>query len=147
MLGVIGGMGPLASSLFYDMIIDKTDAGCDQDNLNMIIYSDSGMPDRTGAILSGDDAKVAEVDRACAQVFQLQGGRDASKAQTAMTRYRSLKDEYEKVNAETMYQIRTFLHQRPERFDVHVKAAMQAWDNFLQTLVFGSPTALLMDQP
>ena len=61
MLGVIGGMGPLASSLFYDMIIDKTDAGCDQDNLNMIICSDSGMPDRTGAILSGDEAKVAEV--------------------------------------------------------------------------------------
>ena len=54
-------MGPLASSLFYDMIIDKTDAGCDQENLNMIIYSDSGMPDRTGAILSGDDEKVAEV--------------------------------------------------------------------------------------
>ena len=79
------------------------------------------------------DAKVAEVDRACAQVFQLQGGRDASKAQTAMARYRTLKDEYEKVNADTMYQIRTFLHQRPERFDVHVKAAMQAWDNFLQT--------------
>ena len=60
MLGVIGGMGPLASSLFYDMIIDKTDAGCDQDNLNMIIYSDSGMPDRTGAILSGDEAKLRE---------------------------------------------------------------------------------------
>ena len=54
MLGVIGGMGPLASSLFYRMIIDKTEASCDQENLNMILYSDSGMPDRTAAILSGD---------------------------------------------------------------------------------------------
>ena len=60
MLGVIGGMGPLASSLFYDMIIDKTDAACDQDNLNMIILSDSGMPDRTGAILSGNTGEVRD---------------------------------------------------------------------------------------
>ena len=78
------------------------------------------------------DAKVAEVDRACVQVFQLQGGRDVSKAQTAMTRYKTLKAEYDKQNADTLYQIRAFLHQRPERFDAHFKAAMVSWDKFFE---------------
>jgi len=79
------------------------------------------------------DAKVNEVDRACVQVFQLQGGRDVSKAQAAMTKYKSLKEEYEKMNADVLFQIRTFLHQRPERFDVHFKDAMISWDKFFET--------------
>jgi len=52
-LGVLGGMGPLATQLFYRMIIDKTDARCDQEHLNMIILSHATMPDRTKEILGG----------------------------------------------------------------------------------------------
>ncbi|MGN0711937.1 MAG: aspartate/glutamate racemase family protein [Anaerovoracaceae bacterium] len=53
-LGVIGGMGPLATQLFYKMIIDKTDAHCDQEHLNMIILNHASMPDRTTAIKNGE---------------------------------------------------------------------------------------------
>lgn len=49
-LGVIGGMGPLATELFYNMIIRKTDAHRDQDHINTIILSHATMPDRTTAI-------------------------------------------------------------------------------------------------
>lgn len=52
-LGVIGGMGPLATELFYKMVIEKTDAHCDQEHLNMIILSHATMPDRTKAIENG----------------------------------------------------------------------------------------------
>ncbi len=52
-IGVIGGMGPLASQLFYKMVIEHTHAQKDQDHINMIILSDASMPDRTEAILSG----------------------------------------------------------------------------------------------
>ncbi|MCI8645334.1 MAG: amino acid racemase [Firmicutes bacterium] len=52
-LGVIGGMGPLASQLFYKMVIEKTDAQRDQDHINMIILSHATMPDRTEAIKEG----------------------------------------------------------------------------------------------
>ncbi len=52
-LGVLGGMGPLATQLFYKMIIERTDANCDQDHLNMIILSHATMPDRTKEILAG----------------------------------------------------------------------------------------------
>lgn len=53
-IGVIGGMGPAASSLFYQYVTDMTQASCDQDHVNLLILSDASMPDRTEAILNGD---------------------------------------------------------------------------------------------
>lgn len=61
MLGIIGGMGPMASAVFYDMISSKTDASCDQENLNLILLSHAEMPDRTEAILSKDEAQIEAV--------------------------------------------------------------------------------------
>lgn len=52
-LGVIGGMGPEATQLFYRMVIDHTDAHSDQEHLNMILLNHASMPDRTEAILRG----------------------------------------------------------------------------------------------
>ena len=56
-LGVLGGMGPMASALFYKMITEKTAAEKDQDHLNLVLLSDAETPDRTAAILSDDFAK------------------------------------------------------------------------------------------
>jgi len=53
-IGVLGGMGPLATKVFFGMIIDNTDAHCDQEHINMIILNHSTTPDRTEALLSGD---------------------------------------------------------------------------------------------
>jgi len=53
-LGIIGGMGPLATNVFYKMLIELTPAQKDQDHINMVILSHATMPDRTGAIESGD---------------------------------------------------------------------------------------------
>ena len=53
-IGIIGGMGPLSSQLFYKMITEHTQAQRDQDHVNLIILSDVMVPDRTKAILSGD---------------------------------------------------------------------------------------------
>lgn len=58
-LGVLGGMGPQATNTFYQFVIDRTDARTDQEHVNALILSDSGMPDRTSAILSGGKAREA----------------------------------------------------------------------------------------
>lgn len=50
-LGVIGGLGPMATALFMKMIIEMTDAESDQDHIEMIIYNCPQIPDRTGYIL------------------------------------------------------------------------------------------------
>ena len=57
-LGVLGGMGPQATNTFYQYVIDRTDASCDQEHVNALILSDSEMPDRTAAILGSDEAKA-----------------------------------------------------------------------------------------
>lgn len=54
MLGVLGGMGPQATQTFYQYVLDRTDADRDQEHLPALILSDTQMPDRTAAILSGD---------------------------------------------------------------------------------------------
>lgn len=60
-LGVLGGMGPLASQLFYEMVTEMTDAACDQEHIDMMILSHATMPDRTEAILSGDTKAVCDL--------------------------------------------------------------------------------------
>ena len=52
-IGIIGGMGPMASQLFYKMVTEPTAAERDQDHIDLILLSDASMPDRTAAILSG----------------------------------------------------------------------------------------------
>lgn len=50
-LGIIGGLGPLASCYLYEMITKKTNAIKDQDHLNIILLSHPSIPDRTKYIL------------------------------------------------------------------------------------------------
>ena len=50
-LGIVGGLGPLASCYFYELITKKTKVNKDQDHLNIIILSDAKTPDRTSYIL------------------------------------------------------------------------------------------------
>lgn len=57
-LGVLGGMGPQASQTFYQFVLDRTDASKDQEHVPTLILSDTGMPDRTAAILSGNTAPL-----------------------------------------------------------------------------------------
>lgn len=60
-IGVIGGMGPLATADLYRKIIEHTDAGCDQAHLRTIIDSNTGIPDRTAALLAGGESPAAEL--------------------------------------------------------------------------------------
>ena len=55
-LGVIGGMGPLATQVFFKGVIEQTDAQCDQEHVPMLILNHTAMPDRTQAILAGGAA-------------------------------------------------------------------------------------------
>lgn len=54
-LGVMGGMGPEATSYYYENVIAHTAASCDQEHIDMVILSHASMPDRTEAIVSGQN--------------------------------------------------------------------------------------------
>ena len=72
-LGVIGGMGPEATAFFYEEVIKHTDASRDQEHLDMVIISQASMPDRTHAILTGNDTRLLEVMREDAQALETLG--------------------------------------------------------------------------
>lgn len=53
MLGVIGGMGPLATADFFRKLIDATPAATDEEHIPVLIHSVPQVPSRPGAILRG----------------------------------------------------------------------------------------------
>ena len=50
-LGIIGGMGPMATIYFMRKIIDMTDAATDQEHIEIAVEHCPGIPDRTAYIL------------------------------------------------------------------------------------------------
>ncbi len=50
-LGILGGLGPLASAYFYEMITGHTKAARDQDHIDIILSSRATTPDRTAFVL------------------------------------------------------------------------------------------------
>jgi aspartate racemase len=50
-LGVIGGLGPMATAVFLEMIVEMTDAKTDQEHIEVLLHSMPRIPDRTKFIL------------------------------------------------------------------------------------------------
>lgn len=57
-LGILGGMGPLATAILFKKIIMLTDAKCDQEHIHILIDNNTSIPDRTSYIIgSGQDPR------------------------------------------------------------------------------------------
>lgn len=54
-LGILGGMGPMATVYFMELIVDMTKASCDSEHLEMVVYNCPSIPDRTEYILGKSD--------------------------------------------------------------------------------------------
>ncbi len=71
-IGIIGGMGPLATVDLFRKIVAHTKADCDQEHLRVLIDNDPSIPDRTAALLSGGESPVPKLT-AAAQKLQHSG--------------------------------------------------------------------------
>lgn len=65
-LGIIGGMGPLATVKLFEMIVLMTKANSDQEHIHILIDNNTSISDRTNYILNGDgeDPRVQLVQSA-----------------------------------------------------------------------------------
>lgn len=54
-LGILGGMGPLATVDFMAKVIEATPAERDQDHIPLLVHAVPQVPDRAAAILNGTD--------------------------------------------------------------------------------------------
>ncbi|OLS03030.1 cysteate racemase [Tissierella creatinophila] len=50
-LGILGGMGPLATVKLFEMIVSMTDANNDQEHIHIIVDNNTKVPDRTSFLL------------------------------------------------------------------------------------------------
>ncbi len=55
LIGVLGGMGPLATVDFMQKVIEATPAVRDQDHIPLVVYSVPQIPDRVRAACAGTD--------------------------------------------------------------------------------------------
>lgn len=55
LLGILGGLGPMASAYFYELITAHTKASRDQEHIDIILSSRASTPDRTAFITGKSD--------------------------------------------------------------------------------------------
>jgi aspartate racemase len=61
MIGVLGGMGPLATVDFFNKVLAATPARSDSDHIPLLIQSDPRIPPRPSAILSGGQSPLRDL--------------------------------------------------------------------------------------
>lgn len=60
-VGIVGGMGPMATVEVFKKIVEHTDSNYDQGHIRILIDDNPQIPDRTQAILNHDKSPVREI--------------------------------------------------------------------------------------
>ena len=75
MVGVVGGLGPLASAAFVSTVYERTTCLQEQDMPRLALVSDPAFPDRTSALLEGrEDVLARHLTEAVEQCLALGAG-------------------------------------------------------------------------
>lgn len=69
-IGIIGGMGPLASAELYRKIVLITEADLDQEHIHIIIDSNTDIPDRTQSIIGAGASPLEELIKSAKKLEQ-----------------------------------------------------------------------------
>lgn len=72
-LGIIGGLGPMATACLLQLIIEMTDAKTDQEHLDVIVFNRPDVPDRTAYLLDRSKPSPAVSMRETAKTLESLG--------------------------------------------------------------------------
>ncbi len=70
LLGVLGGMGPLAAADFLKKLVEETPAASDQEHIPYVAWGVPQIPDRPAAILNGGASPLPQMLRGIAALKQ-----------------------------------------------------------------------------
>lgn len=68
-IGIIGGMGPLATADLFKKIVLNTKADNDQEHIRVLIDNNTDIPDRTCAIVSGGQNPVPQLIKSAVSLW------------------------------------------------------------------------------
>ncbi|WP_106297777.1 aspartate/glutamate racemase family protein [Knoellia remsis] len=74
-VGILGGIGPMATVYFMQRIIAMTDASRDQDHVDMLVWNHASIPDRTAYLLGSSDENPGPVMAQDARELEQAGAR------------------------------------------------------------------------
>lgn len=66
-MGVVGGVGPLATAYFLARVVHLTDAATDQEHVDLVVHQRASIPDRTAFLLGRSSDDPGPVMAACAR--------------------------------------------------------------------------------
>ena len=72
-LGIIGGLGPMATAYFLELTVKMTQAERDQDHLEAILFEHPSIPDRTAHILDARNPSPLPALTDCAKKLESLG--------------------------------------------------------------------------
>lgn len=59
-LGILGGLGPMATAYFLQLLTQMSDAQTDQEHMEIVLYSKPSIPDRTKYIIGESEISPVE---------------------------------------------------------------------------------------
>jgi len=131
-LGVIGGLGPMATAYFMQLVIEMTNAGSDQEHFPMIIYSMPQIPDRTGFLLGQSKDSPLEPIAECGKALAKDGADlIAIPCITAHAMHEQIQESIEIPVIHAIEECVAYLKER--KID---RVGLEATDGTIQTRVF-----------
>lgn len=70
-LGIIGGMGSMATAELFKRIISRTEYKCDQDHMKICVLNNSIIPDRTNCIINNGESPVPYINESIRDLVNL----------------------------------------------------------------------------
>ena len=131
-LGIIGGMGPMASAYFQELLVRMTDVRTDQEHLPTILLNVPTIPDRTAFILRRSENSPVPVLREAAGTMEALGA--SCIAVTCVTSHCFYKQVAEQINIPWIHAVReTAAHLKEQGIK---KAGILATSGTIQTGLF-----------
>lgn len=131
-LGIIGGLGPMATAYFMQLVIEMTEAATDQEHIPMIIYNCPQIPDRTKYMLGLSGENPAPYIAECGRKLTADGADIAAiPCITAHAMHEQIQDEVDIPIIHAIKEVVNYLQERKVS-----KVALEATDGTIQVAVF-----------
>ncbi len=96
-IGILGGMGPLATVAFEEVLLKSSGATCDQEYPILITINDGTLPDRTKAIFEQGESPVPKMKMAIERLKSLGASVICMPCNTAHLLVNALSDTFESI--------------------------------------------------
>ncbi|ABW18109.1 cysteate racemase [Alkaliphilus oremlandii] len=132
-LGIIGGMGPLATANLFNKIVLKTEAKSDQDHIHILIDNNIAIPDRTAYLVGDGDNPLEELVKSAKRLENMGADFLIMPCNTAHYFYQEIKDV---INIAFLNMIEETVMHIKEKYPTSKKVGLLATDGTVQSKIY-----------